>query len=295
MFIPSKTSDNDLMLSKDPFYRNRIKAATAGNDALRRAWLEGDWDVVAGAFFDCWRNSKHVVKPFQIPEHWLRFRSGDWGSARPFAFHWFAVASEDHVMDSGTIQKGCLVCYREWYGMARDHSGQPKYNTGLKMDAEEVGRGLLQRERERVSYGVLDPAAFSHDGGPSIAERIQRGSGNKIHFRRADNSRVGKRGALGGWDQMRARLVGEEEKPMLVFFNTCVDAIRTIPQLQHDPDNLEDVNTDSEDHAPDSVRYACMSRPYVSKLPHIPENVYPINQTINELLKAHREKRAAEE
>ena len=38
MFIPSKTADNQILLQADPHYRNRIKAATGGNDALRKAW-----------------------------------------------------------------------------------------------------------------------------------------------------------------------------------------------------------------------------------------------------------------
>jgi hypothetical protein len=50
---------------------------------------------------------------------------------------------------------------------------------------------------------------------------------------------------------------------MIVTFHTCVDSIRTIPFLQHDPDRAEDIMTDSEDHAADEWRYACMSRPYV--------------------------------
>src|SRR5262245_15563827 len=69
---------------------------------------------------------------------------------------------------------------------------------------------------------------------------------------------------MGGWDQLRARLVGDGEgRPMIVTFSTCVDSIRTIPFLQHDPDRAEDIMTDSEDHAADEWRYACMSRPYV--------------------------------
>jgi Resolvase, N terminal domain/Helix-turn-helix domain of resolvase len=63
---------------------------------------------------------------------------------------------------------------------------------------------------------------------------------------------------------MRARLVGDGDgRPMIVTFSTCVDSIRTIPFLQHDPDRPEDVMTDSDDHAGDEWRYACMSRPWV--------------------------------
>lgn len=68
---------------------------------------------------------------------------------------------------------------------------------------------------------------------------------------------------MGGWDQLRARLVGDGERPMIYFFSTCRDSIRTLPALQHDQTKAEDVDTESEDHAPDEIRYACMSRPYI--------------------------------
>jgi hypothetical protein len=84
-----------------------------------------------------------------------------------------------------------------------------------------------------------------------------------VHFRRADNKRVSQLGALGGWDQMRSRLIGDGDgRAMLYTFSTCKDFIRTVPALQHDLDRPEDVDTDGEDHAGDEARYACMSRPY---------------------------------
>jgi len=51
---------------------------------------------------------------------------------------------------------------------------------------------------------------------------------------------------------------------MIYCFSTCSASIRTIPALQHDPARMEDVNTESEDHAADEWRYACMSRPFSS-------------------------------
>ncbi|HVZ60637.1 MAG TPA: hypothetical protein VG892_07610 [Terriglobales bacterium] len=265
MFIPSKLSDNKILLEHDPEYRTRILAATYGNEALRKAWLEGDWNIVAGAFFNCW-SSQMVLRPCQLPEWWTRFRSGDWGSARPFSFQWWAIAGDEfETPDGEVIPRGALVCYREWYG-CEDPLSNP--NTGLKMPAEEVGRQILHLEAgEKISYGVLDPAAFSSDGGPSIAERLYDGSGHKVSFRRADNARVASKGAMGGWDQMRSRMLGEDGRPMIYFFDTCRDSIRTIPILQHDKNRVEDVDTDMEDHAADSARYACMSRPYVAPKP----------------------------
>jgi hypothetical protein len=269
MFIPSRLLDNRFL--GDDYVASLFQV---GSDQLVKAWLDGDWSVIEGAFFDCWSNERHLVEPFQIPSHWLRFRSMDWGSAAPFSVGWWAVSSEDLEINSSeyrrssggeaptghtnskVIPRGALVRYREWYGR------------GDKLTAEEVARGIVEREthegkREEISYGVLDPAAFAEDGGPSIAERMAR---EKVLFRRADNRRVPDAGAMGGWDQMRMRLKGDGDgRPMAFCFTTCRDSIRTIPALQHDRNRLEDVDTAAEDHAADEWRYACMSRPWVRK------------------------------
>ena len=155
------------------------------------------------------------------------------------------------------------------------HEAGPAH-VGVKINADVIGLSIAAKEKgEKISYGVLDPSAFAEDGGPSLAERISKGSGNKVYFRPADNRRVAKMGAMGGWDQMRARLVGDKEgRAMIVTFSTCADSIRTVPFLQHDPDRPEDVMTDSEDHAADEWRYACMSRPYVRTIEK-PKPEYP--------------------
>jgi hypothetical protein len=40
-----------------------------------------------------------------------------------------------------------------------------------------------------------------------------------------------------------------------------------LPALQHDVNRPEDIDSSSEDHAGDQVRYACASRPYTAPLP----------------------------
>lgn len=265
VYIPSRLENNRLLMESDPDYINRLYLV--GSSKLVDAWLKGDWSAIEGAFFDCW-SDQHVIRPFVIPSHWMRFRSGDWGSAKPFSFGWWAVASEDTLTPDGWIPRGAMVRYREWYGVKKDSLNQVVPNTGLKLFAEKVGEGIKEREgKEDISYGVLDPSAFSEDGGPSIAHRIG------VPFRRADNKRVAQKGALGGWDQLRSRLDGEDfgepmgKRPMIYCFSTCADSIRTIPSLQHDQTKAEDLDTEMEDHAADEWRYACMSRPYIKELP----------------------------
>lgn len=269
-FIPARLDDNLTMAEDDPGYRGKLSGL--GSPAMVKAMLDGDWNVVVGAFFTEFSTARHVVAPIELPRHWLRYRAMDWGSAKPFAVGWFAVSDGELAQ----FPRGALVMYREWYGMGQ------QVNTGLKMTAEQVGAGIADRSRgESYAFSVLDPAAFSHDGGPSLAERIAIAG---ARFEPADNKRVAQRGAMGGWDQVRARLVGEDERPMLYIFSTCVHTIRTLPALQHDEMKPEDVDTDSEDHAGDMVRYACMARPYVTGKPPGPEAAkYWHQQTAAEL------------
>jgi hypothetical protein len=73
---------------------------------------------------------------------------------------------------------------------------------------------------------------------------------------------------MGGWDQVRGRLQGDEDgRPMLVFFDTCIHSIRTMPALQHDEAGPKISTPRQEDHAADMVRYGCMSRPWIRKPP----------------------------
>lgn len=268
IYIPSKLTDNPFL---DGSYVASLQQS--GSKEIVRAWLQGDWDVIDGAFFDNWNAKRHVLRPVELPSEWMRFRASDWGSAKPFSIGWYAVPSDTWQHPDGLIlPRGALIKYREWYGVKTNPDGTFVADTGLKLTAEQVAHGIIERERDDViTYGVIDPAAFAEDGGPSIAERMQCYEHpeirQRIFWRPADNKRVSTRGAMGGWDQVRTRLNGDaDNRAMLYVFSTCTHTIRTLPALQHDENRPEDVMTDSEDHAGDETRYACMSRPWVAPL-----------------------------
>jgi Terminase large subunit, T4likevirus-type, N-terminal len=265
-FIPARLEDNPSLMEEDPTYGEKLEGL--GNPALVRAMREGDWNVVAGAFFPEFETAKHVVSPRDLPLYWHRFRSFDWGSARPFSVHWWAVSDGELL----AFPRGALICYREVYGAPKDGDGRSKPNTGLRLTAEEVAARIKHEERNditglnKIMGGVADPSIFAEDGGPSIASRMAAAP-HRVYFRPADNKRVGVRGAMGGWDQLRARLKGDGQRPGIYWFSSCLDTIRTLPALQADEDRPEDCDTDGEDHAADSIRYACLSRPYTAPLP----------------------------
>lgn len=278
VFIPSKLKDNGLLLRNDPTYVLRLRQA--GSEALVKAWLEGDWNIIDGAFFTEF-GQKHILSSVwatRIPPHSLRFRAFDWGSAKPFSVGWYVVSDGTWGLPPNALYK-----YREWYGSIGP-------NKGLKMTADLVARGIVTREAgEIIRYGVADPAIFIRNGGPSIAETMAI---EKCMWRRADNKRIP------GWQQYRQRLVGLDGEPMIYFDESCIASIEQTETIQHADGDPEDIDTDAEEHALDEIRYAVMSRPWAAKAtPQAEKNLHRGRPapTINELMsrtKANLKKKA---
>lgn len=270
IFIPSRLSDNKY-LGND--YVANLYEACAGNDALLQAWLEGRWDIIEGAFFNAW-TGQHVIPPFEIPQDWNRFRSVKWGSARPLSVGWWAVAGTDHRISAASgdeqsvsdifVPRGALVRYREWY--AQKGKGT---NEGLKLTGAQIAQGIKDRtpRDERIAYTVASPQIFESDFGPSIAERMLQ---NGVYPVPADDHSAKELGHSGGWDELRARLVGRDGVPAIFCFTNCADSVRTIPALQHDAKQPEEIDGESETAAADDWRFAAMSRPWIPYVPPPP-------------------------
>src|SRR5690606_19051867 len=116
-------SENKVLLEADPEYMNRILAG-ARNEAERRAWMEGSWDIVAGGMFDdVWDQQYNVLPRFEVPDGWRIDRSFDWGSARPFSVGWWAESDGgDLLLPDGRLiatVRGDLFRVNEWYGWNR--------------------------------------------------------------------------------------------------------------------------------------------------------------------------------
>jgi len=265
VYIPARLTDNPHLMENDPGYIDMIKQA--GNAELVRAWLDGDWDVVVGQYFTEFSREKHIIPTVKLPLSWtVRYRSQDWGSSRPFAVYWQAVADGNPLPGvDRRIPRGALVYYRELYGW------NGSANQGCRYTAAKVGQTIVQAElddrniiEDNNGLNKIDPSTFATNGGPSIAEEQAR---QGAWFTRADNRRTAQGGALAGWDQIRKRLTGEDGVPMIYFMENCIHLIRTLPILPADSTQMDDVDSDAEDHAADAVRYGCMARPYFPPAP----------------------------
>jgi len=247
-FIPGTLADNPSLP------RSYIANLMLLPEHLRRALINGDWNVTIGSFFgDVFDPSLHVVDDMgpteiRIPSNWPVFRCADWGSRNPAACYWIAVDND-----------GLLIVLDELYG-----PGEEPTAWGKRILALEEKWGWVEAKPPFYSKlsGVLDPSCFKTDvqGGPTIAERLFEVG---LSFFQADNERKA------GWVEVRRRLMergGISKKvPGLRICRRCVNLIRTLPNLTS-PDkdaggDQDDIDTKQEDHGADALRYGCMSRP----------------------------------
>ena len=247
-FIRSLVTDNTALLRSDPEYVSQLQALPP---KLRAAWLDGDWNIFEGQFFEEFRNDPahyadrrftHVIAPFEVPPEWTVVRSFDFGYAKPFSCDWWAIDYD-----------GRAYLILQLYGC----TATP--NEGVKWHPEKLFGEIARIEREhrwlrgRRITGVADPSIWDRSRGDAIVDFADRCG---VYFEKGDNQRIP------GWMQVHYRLAFDGEGvPMVYFFNTCRAAARTLPLLQFSEANPEDLNTAQEDHFADSFRYFCMSRP----------------------------------
>lgn len=248
IFVPSSVFDNPALLRNDPDYITRLASMP---EAERKALLYGDWDTFSGQVFTEWRNDPehymdrvgtHVISPFKVPDAWSIWCAMDWGYSKPFSVGWYAVDHERR-----------LYRIREYYGC----TGTP--NVGVKLEPSEVARQIKRIEAEdpnlrgKTIHRVGDPAIWGSDGTESIGALFER---ERVFFEKGDHARID------GKMQVHHRMAFDENGwPMLYVFSTCKHFIRTVPNLVYDEKDVEDIDTDGEDHIYDELRYVCMKNP----------------------------------
>lgn len=226
IFIPARVEDNRFLMEKDADYLSRLMLLPENE---KKALLYGEWDIFEGQFFSEFSRENHTVAPEEIPAHYRRFRSLDYGLDMT-ACYWWALGPEDK-----------LICYREFY------------KSGLTLS--EAAKEILANTppEEKIVYTVASPDLWNRrqDTGRSGVEIMAEAG--LYGLIKADNRRIP------GWRVLREYLRGDK----IQFFQNCVHVIRSLPALLYDTRMPEDAASHPHEitHAPESVRYAVMSRP----------------------------------
>lgn len=272
-FIQALVTDNKYLMEAQPDYKAFLENLPP---KLRKAWLDGAWDIFEGQFFEevrmrpdaqlcieagitperalAERRYTHVIEPFDInaPDKrgWPLFRSYDFGYNKPWSMGYW---TQDY--------DGVVYRIAEFYGW----NGTP--DEGNKWTADEQFKACRDFERQmfgnrKFQSSVADPAIWNKSYGESVAETAARYG---IYFTEGDNSRIL------GWQQAHYRMQFDEwGRARMYVFNTCRNWIRTIPLMMYSETHPEDMDTKLEDHICDEMRYFLMSRP-VKPIPAAPK------------------------
>ncbi len=269
-YVPSKAEDNPHLPAS---YWQGLETLPPH---LKSAFKDGSWDVFVGQAFQEWSRTYHVIEsptpkpeqwkdgPWLVPEGRPIYMTFDWGFGKPFSVGWWWIDSD-----------GRKYRFNEWYGWNGNQ------DQGIRLTDSEIAEGIIKRENSmgyNAVYGdspkiinsqitrLCDPTCFNKKPdyrgggqGPSTAEifmnmGLQMGPG--------DPSRVLK------WRQFHEHLrVPRDEEgkvngiPMVQVYSSCQHFIRTVPGLMVDPNNIEDVDTNGEDHCADEAALLFMRRP----------------------------------
>ena len=270
-YIPALLDDNPTLTTNDPEYIDRLEGL--GDPALVKAMKDGDWNIVSGgALDDVWK-PHHVIPRFRIPKGWRIDRSFDWGSTHPFSVGWWATSNGEEVeLTRRSYREGKLIEYKEvwifpagtlirlheWYG-----TKEIGLNKGLKLSATQIAEGIKEREKILKESGWIngDVKAGPADGQiyqqaqsdvPTIASKMSKLGVRWVKADKSPGSRIN------GLELLRDRLKNTEGGG-IYFMSHCRAAISTLPVLPRDEKNTEDVDTKSEDHVYDEVRYRVLA------------------------------------
>lgn len=231
-FIPATVYDNQILLDKDPDY---VKMLENLSDGLRQAWLDGNWDMLAGQYFSEFDRQIHLIEPFAIPAHWKRYRSIDYG-LDCLACVWVAVD-----------ESGNYYIYRE-------------YAQSDKTISEGTADILALSEGENIDYTAAPPDMWgrSQESGKTKAELFAESG---LSLVKSSNDREA------GWLAVKELLKPINGNSRLKIFCNCVELAECLPALQRDAKHPTDCMTEPHDitHLPDALRYFALQYIYPAR------------------------------
>ena len=258
VYVPARVWDNPAIVEHDPAYVQRLMAIP--DPAMRRAYLEGDWSVFAGQYFQEWDPTLHLDHGGhrQPPEWWEVAGSLDWGYS-PHPSVMLLAAFDDH--GRGRVYQELVAEQTP----ARD------------LAAMIAARLQTPKERTATFYGDTQMWTPNPDSGVSIADEINgvwADAGLGALLVKANKDRIN------GWsrvhsflDPRRPQPGSRQPGPWLTVLPPAGDGlgcpylIETLPAQVHDEARPGDLRKHVGDDAVDALRYLLIGREPLATVP----------------------------
>lgn len=253
-YIPALYTDNKVMMKNDPTYASRLKGL--GDEKLVEAYLKGSWDISAdGMFSDRWDPLVHCVDHVVIPASWRIDRGYDHGTSAPGAALYFAESNGEGVIMDGALRhlpaRSLIIVGEKYFA---DEKFQGLNWTPTKYADELVRYEFQMKLRARCKAGPADTSIFeAAPGYESVAKKMSKAGVSFVKGDKTSGSR--KRGVLFVKQMLDAARERRPDRPHLYVARNCIHTIRTLPNLPKSVDDPDDVDTTSEDHLFDVIRY----------------------------------------
>ncbi len=199
------------------------------SDEAQQSRLFGEFAAQTGLIYSEFRPDRHITTLEELPDHWRRFRSIDFGTSHPFCCLWFAEAPAGFLAADPV-----LIVYDELYWIEK---------TTL-----ESGREILRRSKgQNFDWTVADPE--SRDGRLTLARELDlRTLAAPKHF-----------GVLEGINQVKEFLTADIEGKVRLLINPkCKNLIKELKLYKWDSKSKQDKPLKKYDHALDALRYQIM-------------------------------------
>ena len=202
-------------------------------EEIRKAWVDGDWDVFEGRAFPTFNPTRHVIEPQALPAYWPKWRATDWGYANPFCCLWLCKNPDN----------GRVYVYRE------------VYYAGLT-DRKQAKLIMEVTPEDNVSLTFADPSMWTRKNVQDVVtSTADEYAAVGLPLIRGDNDRMSGKRKI---DRLLELL--PDGQPGLLIMKNCPHLIEQLGGLARDKHRVEDVDTDQEDHAYDTLRYGLTSQ-----------------------------------
>lgn len=209
-FIPATESDNKF---NNPEYRRVLESLSGWQ---KRAWLNGDWDLAAGQFFNTFSRDVHVIDDFDLG------RAKSWKASFDYGYTHFTEVLLGAYDADGNLFIVDEHAARKW--LPERHAAAVK--------AMFTRHGVT----DQVTGIVAGSDVFSRQSdGTTIAQQYHA---HGITLQQANTDRIN------GWAAVASALgdIQAGQAPKLFIHKRCARLIECLPALQHDPNRPEDVD-----------------------------------------------------